>query len=180
MRTLATIFGALALMTWGVSAQEGSVPAPAADAQPALAAPAVTPAAEAQPAAELQPAASAAVASQAAPEASAEPKTAPLSITEVILFCVVVVGVIALGIWKSRDPEETEEEKKTKGASDYFLAGRGLTWWLVGFSLIAANISTEQFVGMSGKAANWVGMAIAGYEWLAAITLVVVAFCFLP
>lgn len=77
MRTLATIFGALALMTWGVSAQEGSVPAPAADAQPALAAPAVTPAAEAQPAAELQPAASAAVASQAAPEASAEPKTAP-------------------------------------------------------------------------------------------------------
>lgn len=57
MRTLATIFGALALMTWGVSAQEGSVPAPAADAQPALAAPAVTPAAEAQPAAELQPAA---------------------------------------------------------------------------------------------------------------------------
>ena len=51
MRTLATIFGALALMTWGVSAQEGSVPAPAADAQPALAAPAVTPAAEAQPAA---------------------------------------------------------------------------------------------------------------------------------
>ena len=180
MRTLATIFGALALMTWGVSAQEGSVPAPAADAQPALAAPAVTPAAEAQPAAELQPAAPAAVASQTAPEASAEPKTAPLSITEVILFCVVVVGVIALGIWKSRDPEETEEEKKTKGASDYFLAGRGLTWWLVGFSLIAANISTEQFVGMSGKAANWVGMAIAGYEWLAAITLVVVAFCFLP
>ncbi|MFR4223631.1 MAG: hypothetical protein ACLT38_08330 [Akkermansia sp.] len=52
---------------------------------------------------------------------------------EVILFCVVVVGVIALGIWKSRDPEETEEEKKTKGASDYFLAGRGLTWWLGGF-----------------------------------------------
>lgn len=49
-----------------------------------------------------------------------------------------------------------------------------------GFSLIAANISTEQFVGMSGKSANWVGMAIAGYEWLAAITLVVVAFCFLP
>lgn len=77
MRTLATIFGALALMTWGVSAQEGSVPAPAADAQPTLAAPAVTPAAEAQPAAELQPAAPAAVASQTAPEASAEPKTAP-------------------------------------------------------------------------------------------------------
>ncbi|MCK5077601.1 MAG: sodium/solute symporter, partial [Calditrichia bacterium] len=54
------------------------------------------------------------------------------------------------------------------------------TWWLIGFSLIAANISTEQFVGMSGKAADWLGMAIASYEWMAAITLVVVAFVFLP
>ena len=180
MKTLATIFGALALMTWGTVAQEGPVPATAADAQPALAAPAAIPAVEVQPAAEIQPAAPAAEAVQAEQTASAEPKTAPLSMVEVILFGVVVVGVIALGIWKSRDPEETEEEKKAKGASDYFLAGRGLTWWLVGFSLIAANISTEQFVGMSGKSANWVGMAIAGYEWLAAITLVVVAFCFLP
>jgi SSS family solute:Na+ symporter len=51
---------------------------------------------------------------------------------------------------------------------------------LVGFSLIAANISTEQFVGMSGKAADWLGMAIASYEWMAAITLVVVAFLFVP
>lgn len=117
-------------MTWGASAQEGPVPATAADAQPALAAPAATPAVEVQPAAEIQPAAPAAEAVQTA---SAEPKTAPLSMVEVILFCVVVVGVIALGIWKSRDPEETEEEKKAKGASDYFLAGRGLTWWLVGF-----------------------------------------------
>ena len=77
MRTLATIFGALALMTWGVSAQEGSVPAPAADAQPALAAPAVTPAAEAQPAAELQPAASAAVASQALRKPPLNPRQPP-------------------------------------------------------------------------------------------------------
>jgi len=93
-----------------------------------------------------------------------------------MLFVVAVVGVIVLGIWKSRD----EDLKGEKGASDYFLAGRGLTWWLVGFSLIAANISTEQFVGMSGAAANWLGMAIASYEWMAAITLVVVAFWFLP
>ena len=100
MKTLATIFGALALMTWGASAQEGPVPATAADAQPALAAPAATPAVEVQPAAEIQPAAPAAEAVQTA---SAEPKTAPLSMVEVILFCVVVVGVIALGIWKSRD-----------------------------------------------------------------------------
>jgi SSS family solute:Na+ symporter len=68
----------------------------------------------------------------------------------------------------------------SRGAQDYFLAGRGLTWWLVGFSLIAANISTEQFVGMSGKAADWLGMAIASYEWMAAITLVIVGFLFLP
>ncbi len=95
---------------------------------------------------------------------------------EVVLFIVAVVGVIALGIWKSRD----EDLEGDKGASDYFLAGRGLTWWLVGFSLIAANISTEQFVGMSGASANWLGMAIASYEWIAAITLIVVAFWFLP
>ena len=103
------------------------------------------------------------------------------STLDLILFCVTVVGVIALGIWKSKDSkEESGEAKKEKSASDYFLAGRGLTWWLVGFSLIAANISTEQFVGMSGKSADWLGMAIASYEWMAAITLVVVAFLFLP
>ncbi len=94
---------------------------------------------------------------------------------EIILFIVAVVGVIALGIWKSRDEAGAETN-----ASDYFLAGRGLTWWLVGFSLIAANISTEQFVGMSGSSANWLGMAIASYEWIAAVTLVIVAFWFLP
>ena len=95
---------------------------------------------------------------------------------EVILFIVAVVGVVGLGIWKSRDEVHAEDA----GASGYFLAGRGLTWWLVGFSLIAANISTEQFVGMSGSAANWLGMAIASYEWMAAVTLVFVAFWFLP
>lgn len=95
---------------------------------------------------------------------------------EVTLFIVAVVGVIALGIWKSSDAEKSGGDN----ASDYFLAGRGLTWWLVGFSLIAANISTEQFVGMSGSSANWLGMAIASYEWMAALTLVVVGFWFLP
>jgi SSS family solute:Na+ symporter len=94
---------------------------------------------------------------------------------ELTLFSVAVVGVIAFGIWKARD-----ESGQDAGTSGYFLAGRGLTWWLVGFSLIAANISTEQFVGMSGSAANWLGMAVASYEWMAAVTLVVVAFFFLP
>lgn len=94
---------------------------------------------------------------------------------EVFLFLVAVVGVIWLGIKKSDTGQAGHSS-----AADYFLAGRGLTWWLVGFSLIAANISTEQFVGMSGSAANWLGMAIASYEWMAAITLVIVGFWFLP
>jgi SSS family solute:Na+ symporter len=92
------------------------------------------------------------------------------------VFVGFVAAVIAIGLWKSGGEETASEH----GAQDYFLAGRGLTWWLVGFSLIAANISTEQFVGMSGEAADWLGMAIASYEWLAAITLTVVAFVFLP
>ncbi len=82
-----------------------------------------------------------------------------------------IAAVIAVGVGMSRHEKDTEA---------YFLAGRGLSWWLIGFSLIAANISTEQFVGMSGQAANYVGLAIASYEWMAAVTLVVVAFCFLP
>lgn len=97
---------------------------------------------------------------------------------DMLLFFVAVVGVIAFGIWQGN--KETKDAAEAGGAAGYFLAGRGLTWWLVGFSLIAANISTEQFVGMSGQAADWLGMAIASYEWMAAITLVVVAFVFLP
>ena len=99
-----------------------------------------------------------------------------MNVIEIVLFIGAVVGVIALGIWKS----DRADDDDTNDASDYFLAGRGLTWWLVGFSLIAANISTEQFVGMSGSAADWLGMAIASYEWMAAVTLVIVGFLFLP
>ncbi len=118
-------------------------------------------------------------AAQDAAAGSSAPDALPL--WEMIVFCLVVVGVIGLGIWKSGDSGEAQsEEKKEKGAADYFLAGRGLSWWLVGFSLLAANISTEQFVGMSGQSADWLGLAIAGYEWLAAIVLVIVAFTFLP
>ncbi len=99
-----------------------------------------------------------------------------MSSIDLLVFIVFVVGVVVIGLWKSKG----EETQGKAGASEYFLAGRGLTWWLVGFSLIAANISTEQFVGMSGQAADWLGLAIASYEWMAAITLVVVAFIFLP
>jgi len=101
-----------------------------------------------------------------------------MSTLDVVLFLVAVVGVIAFGIWQGR--KETEGAAEAGGAAGYFLAGRGLTWWLVGFSLIAANISTEQFVGMSGQAADWLGMAVSSWEWLSAIALVMVAFVFLP
>ncbi len=112
-------------------------------------------------------------------QTAAESAPKVMSMLDVVLFCVAVVVVIGLGIYKAR-PKKADDNKKDSSAADYFLAGRGLSWWLVGFSLIAANISTEQFVGMSGQAADWLGLAIAGYEWLAAITLVVVAFFFLP
>ncbi|MCK4888010.1 MAG: solute:sodium symporter family transporter [Planctomycetes bacterium] len=94
------------------------------------------------------------------------------SYIDIAVFVIFIAGVVAIGLWKSREEKNTSE--------DYFLAGRGLKWWLIGFSLIAANISTEQFVGMSGDAAGGVGLAIASYEWMAAVTLVIVAFFFLP
>jgi solute:Na+ symporter, SSS family len=100
-----------------------------------------------------------------------------MSPLDLILFCVAVVGVIGFGIWKG---SKGHAEDMSGNTSEYFLAGRGLTWWLIGFSLIAANISTEQFVGMSGNAADWLGLSIASYEWMAAITLVFVGFAFLP
>lgn len=93
---------------------------------------------------------------------------------DILVFVLFIVAVVAVGLLKSRSGREQTNTQ------EFFLAGRGLSWWLIGFSLIAANISTEQFVGMSGNAASHVGLAIASYEWMAAITLVVVAFGFLP
>lgn len=95
-----------------------------------------------------------------------------MSVIDIVVFFAFIAAVLALGMFKSRNEKDNSE--------DYFLAGRGLTWWLIGISLIAANISAEQFVGMSGSAADYLGLAIASYEWMAAVTLVVVAFAFLP
>lgn len=91
---------------------------------------------------------------------------------DLVVFFTFIAGVVSLGLYKSRG--------EGKDSESFFLAGRGLKWWLIGVSLIAANISSEQFVGMSGQAADYLGMAIGSYEWIAAITLVVVAFFFLP
>ncbi len=72
------------------------------------------------------------------------------------------------------------KSRKEETSEDFFLASRGLLWPFIGLSLIAANISTEHFVGMAGQGAGIAGLAIASYEWIAAITLVFVAIFFLP
>ena len=95
-----------------------------------------------------------------------------LSWIDIAFFLAFICFVVGISLYKSRKKKETSE--------DYFLAGRSLFWYLIGFSLIASNISTEQFVGMSGQSAGHVGMAVASYEWIAAITLVFVALFFLP
>ncbi len=94
-----------------------------------------------------------------------------LSIVDIITFCAFFVIVIGISLYKSRD-EETSE--------DYFLAGRGLGFWLIGFSLIASNISTEHFVGMAGAGYGSLGLAVASYEWMAAVTLILVGLFLLP
>ncbi len=91
----------------------------------------------------------------------------------------VIVGVymlllVSLGLFLSRTKKG---EKRT--SSDYFLAGNKLTWWAVGASLIAANISAEQFIGMSGSGYK-IGICVAAYEIMAAITLIIVAKFLLP
>ena len=84
------------------------------------------------------------------------------------------IVLFAIALWVSREPEGRE-----KSTEDYFLAGRALPWWAIGASLIAANISAEQIIGQSGQGFV-VGLAIAAYEWQAAIVLLIVAKFFLP
>ena len=91
-----------------------------------------------------------------------------------LIFGLYAITILAIGLWVSRD-----KDGKQKNAEDYFLASKSLPWWAVGTSLIAANISAEQFIGMSGSGFA-LGLAIASYEWMAAITLLVVGKYFLP
>ena len=91
----------------------------------------------------------------------------------VILVCYLIL-LVSLGLFLSRS-----KDGKEKSANDYFLAGNTLTWWAVGASLIAANISAEQFIGMSGTGFRD-GIAIAAYEVMAAVTLVVIGKFLLP
>ncbi len=90
------------------------------------------------------------------------------------IFVLYIILLVGLGFFLSRS-----KDGKEKSSSDYFLAGNTLTWWAVGASLIAANISAEQFIGMSGSAFAS-GIAIAAYELMAAATLIVVGKFLLP
>jgi SSS family solute:Na+ symporter len=93
---------------------------------------------------------------------------------DLAVVAVYAIVLLVLAQWVSR-----EKAGHVKDSSDYFLAGRNLPWWAIGASLIAANISAEQIIGMSGSAFV-LGIAIGVYEWTAAITLLIVAKWLLP
>lgn len=90
------------------------------------------------------------------------------------VFIVYVIGLLCLALWISRS-----EKKEGANTEDYFLASKALPWWAIGASLIASNISAEQIIGMSGSGYA-LGLAIASYEWMAAITLILVGKYMLP
>ncbi|MBS1555914.1 MAG: sodium/sugar symporter [Bacteroidetes bacterium] len=97
-----------------------------------------------------------------------------LQLTDYIVFFVYFIIVSSYGYWIYTRKKRSEVDSK-----DFFLAEGSLTWWAIGASLIASNISAEQFIGMSGSGFA-MGLAIASYEWMAAVTLIVVAVFFLP
>ena len=97
-----------------------------------------------------------------------------LDIKDYIVFFCYFVLIVGYGIWIYNRKKKTVSDSK-----DYFLAEGSLTWWAIGASLIASNISAEQFIGMSGSGFK-MGLAIATYEWMAALTLVIVAVFFIP
>ena len=101
-----------------------------------------------------------------------------LATLDYIVFFVYFIIVAGYGIWIYN--RKTGHDGTVEGDSkDYFLAEGSLTWWAIGSSLIASNISAEQFVGMSGSGFK-MGLAIATYEWMASITLIIVAVFFIP
>lgn len=93
---------------------------------------------------------------------------------DLVVFITYGVSIVSLGLWVSRNKKGHENDSK-----DYFLAGNTLTWWAVGSSLIASNISAEQYIGMSGSGYA-LGLGIASYEFMAALTLIIVGKFFLP
>ena len=98
-----------------------------------------------------------------------------LATADYIVFLLYLVIVGAYGFWVYY----SKKKKNVSASHDYFLAEGSLTWWAIGASLIASNISAEQFIGMSGDG-FFVGVAVAAYEWVAAIALIIVAVWFIP
>ena len=98
-----------------------------------------------------------------------------LTTKDYIVFFIYFIIVSCYGLWVFYK----KKAKNSGGSKDYFLAEGSLTWWAIGASLIASNISAEQFIGMSGSGFK-MGLAIATYEWMAAITLIIVAVFFIP
>jgi SSS family solute:Na+ symporter len=93
---------------------------------------------------------------------------------DVVIFVVYFLIVSSYGYWIYR-----RKKKAVTNTHDFFLAEGSLTWWAIGASLIASNISAEQFIGMSGNGYD-IGIAVAAYEWIAAIALIIVAVWFIP
>ena len=91
-----------------------------------------------------------------------------------LVFFIYFIIIVGYGLWVYR-----KKKKAEASSNDYFLAEGSLTWWAIGASLIASNISAEQFIGMSGSGFK-MGLAIATYEWMAAATLIIVAVFFMP
>src|SRR5882762_3587195 len=97
-----------------------------------------------------------------------------LQTADYLVFLVYFVVVAVYGYWIYNRKKKAQSDSK-----DFFLAEGSLTWWAIGASLIASNISAEQFIGMSGSGFK-MGLAIATYEWMAATTLIIVAIFFIP
>lgn len=97
-----------------------------------------------------------------------------MSPLDIIVFLFYFLIVATYGIWIYQ-----KKKKSTADTNDFFLAEGSLTWWAIGASIIASNISAEQFIGMSGSGFK-MGLAIASYEWMASATLILVAIFFMP
>ncbi|MBP2614986.1 sodium:solute symporter family transporter [Chryseobacterium jejuense] len=97
-----------------------------------------------------------------------------LATIDIIIFLIYFVVVASYGLWIYK-----KKKSESTGSKDYFLAEGSLTWWAIGASLIASNISAEQFIGMSGEG-FFVGIAVAAYEWIAAVALIIIAVWFIP
>lgn len=94
-----------------------------------------------------------------------------LTAFDLLVFALFFAAVVGLSLYKSHRGRNSEE---------YFLAGRSLNWWLIGFSIVAANISTEQFVGMAGQSAGGTGLAVSAWQLVGSAGIVIIAFTLLP